>query len=257
MNKTLIMACVTGLVFLAGSSTVAAQDDGMLVIPTELYACAYKEGKGPSDLDPWIDKWNAWADKKKIVDYAAWTLTPFYYGAGVSEGIDVIWLGAAKNAIALGKAQDMWVTDNGGLSDELDEMMTCAGHASFASLNYKPAPGGKTPKNSVLTFSDCSYVEGATFSAMNAAMSEWSQHLSDAGSSATIFHWYPVYGGGGEDFDFKWIEAHENLADLGADFEIFGNGAGFVTYGRLLNHIVECDASRAYLAENHRYVKLR
>ena len=69
MEKTLISCFMSGLVFLAGAGTVSAQDDAMLVIPVELFACSYKDQKGPDDLDKVIDKWNGWADKKGIEDY--------------------------------------------------------------------------------------------------------------------------------------------------------------------------------------------
>lgn len=255
MKKTLFSSVMAGLVFLTGIGTVSAQDDGMLVIPVELYTCSYNEGKGPDDLDKVVDNWSAWADKQGIDDYAAWTLTPYYFGA--EQEFDVIWLGAGKDAVALGKAQDAYLDNNEGIEAQFSEVISCDAHVNFASLNYKAPPKGKTPANSIMTFSDCSYKEGATFAALGAAMAEWSQHMSDAGSKAGIWHWYPVYGGGNEDFSFKWLEAHENLADLGADYESYGNGGGYVTNGRLFNHLLSCDSSRAYLAQSRRFVQLR
>ena len=255
MKKILISSFVTGCVFLAGSGTVLAQDDAMRIVPVELFACTYNDGKGSKDLDKVVDKWNAWADKNGVDDYAAWTLTPYYFGS--EQEFDVIWLGAGKDAIALGKIQDAYVAENAGLHDAFSEVLTCDGHSNFASFNFKAAPKGATPANSVLTFSDCTYEEGATFSAVKAAMTEWSQHMNDAGSTAAIFHWYPAYGGGGEDFSFKQITAYKNLAELGADYERYGNGGGFVTRSRLLGHLVDCDSNRAYLAQNRRFVQLR
>ena len=256
MKKISISTLVTSLVFLVGSGTVFAQDDGMLVIPVELFACTYNDRrKGPDDLDRVVDKWNAWADSKAVDDYAAWTLTPYYYGP--EQEFDVIWLGAGKDAIALGRAQDIYLADNDGLAEDFADVSTCAAHNNFASINFKALPEGATPQNSVLTFSDCTYEDGASFSALAAAMAQWSQHLSDAGSTAGIWHWYPAYGGGGEEFDFKWLEAYENLEELGADYERFGNGGGFVTQRRLMGHLIECDSSRAYLAQSRRFVQLR
>ena len=212
---------MAGLVFLGGSATGSAQDDTMLVIPVELFTCNYNDQKGSGDLDAVIEKWSAWADKSGIDDYAAWTLTPYYFGA--EQEFDVIWLGAGKDAVALGKAQDAYLAEDKGLHAAFNEVLTCDAHSNFASINFKKSPKGATPTNSILTFSDCTYKEGATFSTLSAAMGEWSQHLSDGGSNATIFHWYPAYGGGGEEYSFKWLEAHENLAELGADYERYGN----------------------------------
>jgi len=255
MKKTLILSFMTGLVFLAGSGTGSAQDDGIHVIPVELFACSYNDGKGSDDLDKVIDKWNTWADKAGIDDYSAWTLTPYYFGP--EQEFDIIWMGAGKDAVALGKAQDAYIAENAGLHADFDEVLTCDSHSNFASVQFKAPPKGATPADSVLTFSDCKYEKGASFVALSAAMGEWSQHLSDAGSNAGIWHWYPAYGGGGEEFSFKWLEAYKNLADLGADYENYGNGGGFVTNGRLFRHLISCDSTRAYLAKSRRFVQLR
>lgn len=255
MKKILISTVVASLVFLAGSGAASAQDDGMLVIPVELFTCTYNNRQDPDDLDRVIDKWNDWADGIGLDDYAAWTLTPYYYGP--EQEFDMIWLGAGKDAVALGAAQDSYLANNEGLQDDFEEVISCDAHSNFASINFKAPPEGATPANSVLTFSDCKYKEGATFESLSTAMAEWSQYLSDAGSIAGIWHWYPAYGGGGEEFSFKWLEAYANLADLGADYERYGNGGGFATYGRLMGHLIECDSSRAYLAQSRRYVQLR
>ena len=255
MKEILISTFFTSLVVLAGSGTVSAQDDGMLIIPVEMYACSYNARQDSDDLDRVTDKWNAWADARDMNDYAAWTLTPFYFGP--EQDFDVIWLGAGKDAVALGAGQDDYLANNGGIADDFDEVLTCNAHTNFASVNYKASPEGATPANSVLTFSDCKYREGATFEAVSSAMAEWAQHLSNEGSPTGIWHWYPAYGGGGEEFDFKWLQAHENLEGLGADYDRYATGRGFETRGRLLDHLIDCDSSRAYLAQSRRFVQLR
>ena len=227
----------------------------MVIIPVEMFACTYNEGKGASDLDDVTAKWNKWADENGTDDYSAWTLTPYYFGS--EQDFDVIWLGAAKNAVALGRAQDTYIAEDAGLRAEFEEVLSCDAHVNFASVNYKALPDGRTPQNSVLTFSDCSYKEGATFDQLSAAMDQWAQHLSDAGSTTGIFHWYPMYGGGKEEFDFKWLQAFDNLTALGADYDNFGNGGAWRVRMELLSPLISCDGSRAYLAENRRYTQLR
>lgn len=255
MRKILISTLVTCVVLFAGSATVSAQDDGMLVIPVEMFTCSYNNRQGPDDLDDVIDRWNAWADRNAIDYYAAWTLTPYYFSP--EQEFDVIWLGAAKDAVALGRGQSLWLNGDHGLQDDFDEVVTCNGHFNYASINFKMPPDNVTPQNSILTFSDCTYEEGATFEALGAATTEWGQYLAEKGSTAGIWHWYPAYGGGGEEFDFKWLQAYTSLEELGADYERYGNGRGFVTRNRLLGHLVDCDSTRAYLAKNRRFVQLR
>lgn len=227
----------------------------MLVIPVELYTCSYNAKKGPADLEKVIARWSAWADRNAVSSYAAWTLTPYYFGP--EQEFDVIWLGAGKNAVELGKVQDLWLSRNEGLADAFAEVVSCDAHGNFASINFKAPPEGATPMNSILTFSDCSYEEGANFAALGAAVADWAQYLEDAGSTAGIWNWYPAYGGGGEEFDFKWLQAYASLEELGADYERVGNGRGFVTRGRLLGHLIDCDSARVYQAKIRRYVQLR
>ncbi len=255
MKKTLIVSVITGLLLLAGSGAALSQDNSFKVIPVELYACTYNDGKNSGDLDKVVKKWNKWADDRGVDDYAAWTLTPYYFGP--DQEFDVIWLGAGKDGVALGREQDAYNAENIGLHGDFDDVLSCDAHANFASINFKAAPKGTTPGNSVLTFSDCTYEKGASFPRLSTAMGEWAQYLNNAGSTAAIFHWYPAYGGGGEEFDFKWITAYKDLEELGADYERYGNGGGFRTRGKLMGHLVDCDSSRAYLAQNRRYVQLR
>jgi hypothetical protein len=255
MRKILLTIMTTSLVTFVGTGSTMAQDDGMLVIPVELYTCSYNDRKDSGDLDDVVDKWNAYMDKNGTDSYAAWTLTPDYFGP--NQEFDVIWMGAAKNAIAMGEGHDAWLAGNEGIADEFAEVVSCDSHSNFASINHKALPDNDAAGTAVLTFSDCSYREGATFDAVGSAMAKWSQYLTDGGSTAGIFHWYPVYGGGGEEFDFKWLQGYANHAELGADYERYGNGRGFETRRTLLSHLVSCDSARVYNARNRRAAQLR
>lgn len=227
----------------------------MRIVPVELFTCKYNEGKGAADLDEVVDRWNKWADKNKLVDYAAWTLTPYYFGS--EQDFDVIWLGAGKDAVALGKAQDSYMAETDGLHAAFAEVVACDAHVNYASFNFKAGPRNETPSDTILTFSDCSYKEGATFEGLANAMGQWSKHLADGGSNAAIFHWYPAYGGGGEEFDFKWLQAYGSMTELGADFERYGNGGGWKVRNALMSHMISCDSNRAYVAKSIRFAQLR
>lgn len=255
MNKKILICLISTLTMLAGSAIASDHEAGMKVVPVELYACTYNEGKGAADLDKVIAMWSTWADKQGMDDYAAWTLTPYYYGP--EQEFDVIWLGAGKDAVALGAAQDAFLTEGGEVAKGFNDVLNCNVHANFASFNHKAAPKGATPGNSVLTFSDCSYKEGATFSALTEAMGKWAGHLDSEESETTIFHWYPAYGGGKEVFDFKWIQSHESLAALGKDYDNYGTGGGWKTNRELLSDLIDCDSRRAYMAKNRRHAQLR
>ena len=142
MKKILLSTFFASLVFLVGSGGVSAQDDGMLIIPVELYTCTFNDRQGPNNLDRVVDKWNEWADRNAVDDYAAWTLTPYYFGP--QQEFDVIWMGAGKSAVALGRAQDLYLAKDDGLVEDFEDVLDCDGHSNFASVNYKAPPEGAT-----------------------------------------------------------------------------------------------------------------
>lgn len=253
--RNILMSFIISLTAFAGGAIAAEEEAEMKIIPVELYACKYNEGQGPGNLEEVITMWSSWADKTGLDNYAAWTLTPFYYGP--DQEFDVLWLGAGKDAVALGAAQDMYLAKGGEIAQGFSKVLSCNAHVNFASLNYKAPPKGDTPESTVLTFSNCSYKDGAHLPTLSEAMGKWAKHLEDQGSETAIFHWYPAFGGGGEKFDFKWLQAHENFAALGKDYESYGNGGGYKLNGELFDDLIECDSTRAYIAKNRRHVQLR
>ena len=259
MRKALITltALLAGLTIESGTAMADGHEDGFKVVPVDMYACTYNDNKGPEDLDGYSAKFNAWADAKGLDEVSVWTLTPYYYGPGDNAGFDFIWMIAGKTAVALGKTHTTWVTDDDGLAELAGEIADCQGHSNFASINYKPTPDGKTPENVLITFSDCNYREDATFEDLGTAMGGWSEHLTENGSEAGIFHWYPAYGGGGEKYDFKWLEVHAGFEAMGSDYEHFGNGRGYKKYNELVRPLVSCDAARVYQAKSRRFTQLR
>ena len=84
MNNLKIVMCsaVAGALLTAVPVHAQVSADGMgKVVPVEIYACKYNEGKTEADLNAVIERWNAWADEDDMDDYAAWLLTPFSIGA--------------------------------------------------------------------------------------------------------------------------------------------------------------------------------
>jgi hypothetical protein len=255
VKKVLILSLITGLALLAGSSNISAQDEGIHVVPVELFACKYNEGKGAADLDKATKKWNSWADKNGVDDYAAWILTPYYYGP--EQEFDVIWLGAGKTAVALGEIQDAYLNEKDGLHAAFNAVVSCDNHSNYASIRMDASGQTATPADSVLSFSDCKNMEGATSDQIFTGMTGWAAYLKEQGSTTSIFHWYPAYGGGAEEFDFKRIQVFKNFSDLGAAYDRYGNGGGYIKYGELLGELIDCDSNRAYVAKNVRFVQLR
>ncbi len=206
-------------------------------------------------LDAAVDGMNAYMDDNDVDDYAAWTLTKSYYGA--EQEFDVIWLGAWTDGNAMGAGMDRLRGTGGEMLGPFVEAMDCGVHVGLSSINYK-LPDDGTVADGILAFSNCSIEDGARYSDIASATSEWASILTEAGSESAIYHWFPAFGGGGDDGpDYLSVRSYSSYAALGADYERQGNGGMFRTSGRLFGDLVDCDVPRVYDAKSRRSAQLR
>lgn len=252
--KSILSAIVSfGLVLCCGcvlaDSHEAAADEANVARPVEMYACKYNKGKGPADLDAAVKQFNTWADKNGIEDYFAYTLVPFY--ASSEQDFDVIWLAGSPKARTMGKIQDTWLAKGGKAQQGFNDVWSCDTHAAYSALQMKEPPKRENPANVVLSFSDCNTAEGTTFGDMYLPLIEWGQYLTEHGSTAGNWVFFPAFGGGGEEFEFKFVESNQNLEALGADWDHF-NESGWQKVEELFAGKLHCDSSRTYLATSRR-----
>lgn len=251
MKKFWLTLATSGLVLAAGCNNGVAQDEeeeDSSAVPVEIYACNYSEGMGPADLDAATAKFNAWADGRGWNDYTAWTLTKFY--SGPEQEFDFLWLGVSPTAQALGAAQDDWLANGGEIAAEFDKVATCDIHANFAAVNFKEPPEREDPpSNIVISFSDCNIADGKNFGDDVApAIAAWAEHRTQQGSEAGHWALFPAYGGGGEEFDFKYVTGHLTHEQQGIDYDNYD-----VDKAReLFTGLLDCDSSRVYNATNQR-----
>jgi len=242
--------------FFAGSALAQVSKDGMgKVLPVELFACSYKEGKGAADLDRAIERWTRWADDRDVDDYAAWTLAPYHYGA--EQDFDVVWMGAWSDGNAMGEGLNQYLTSAGDVQAGFDEVVDCGAHILLASAMYKAPAGNVTPSSSIITMMDCELNEGHRYSDIKAAELKWAEYLSDADSPAGYWHWFPTYGGGDQEYDYKVVTAFRDYVELGANFEMFANGGGRERSQEIFGDIDECDDARVYIATSRRAATIR
>ncbi len=146
MNKILIVLVTGCLVFATGCSNGDAQEEAAApnpVAPVELYICNYNDGMGPADLDGAVADWNAWADETTLNDYTAWTLTKYYFGT--VQDFDVIWLGVATDAKALGRGQDNQAANGAEVDAGFAKVVDCNEHTNFAAVQFKAPPDNDNP----------------------------------------------------------------------------------------------------------------
>lgn len=254
MKKFLILLAMASLGLAAGCNNGVAQNEEEQesavpesAVPVEIYACSYNDGQGPADLDAATAKWSAFADEQEVNDYSAWTLTPFYFGP--EQEFDFLWLGVARNAQSMGAGQDVWLAEGGAVAAEFEKVGSCNAHANFASLQFKEPPEREDPSSVVISFSDCNIADGKTFGDDVApAIAAWADFRTGHGSTAGYWVLFPVYGGGGEEYDFKLVAGYGNYEEQGADWDNYDPQIA----NELFSGVLDCDSSRVYNATNRR-----
>ena len=132
-----------------------------------------------------------------------------------------------------------------------DEVLTCDAHAGFTVIGFKAPAERENPGQTVVSFSDCNLADGVSFSDLSPSIREWAGYKAEAGSTAGIWTFMPGYGGGGEEFDFKYAASWQNLEEMGSDWDQ-QIGAGWKKGAELFAGKVACDSSRVYLSTNQR-----
>ena len=255
MKKKLTAIVAAAVACLFGSLSVHADNHSTVYVPADIYACSYLDGKGEADLNDAIAVWNEFMDDNDIDTYAAWVLTKHY--ASSEQDFDFAWVGAHRNGTAMGENMTTWMAKGGDAAAAMFSVFECPNNSNFASQMLKPPPGGNVPTDGVMTFSDCNINEGADFAKLGEADAAWAAVLGDAGSQIAMYRWWPVFGGGNEEFDFKHIGVYPSHIELGKDYDRMGNGGLVFKEAELYAGMLDCDVSRVYNARQVRSAKIR
>jgi len=211
--------------------------------PVETYTCHFNEGLGPGDLDETVEAWNAFMDDKGIGTYFAATITPHYFGP---DSFDFAWMGVWPDGAAMGEGTDMWLAEGREFMARFAAVADCDTHSNFVSATVKEPPSEIPPDTIVMSVADCNLRDGKTMDEAMSGMAEFAALQSAAGMDGGIWVWWPVYGGGGADFDFKLVEGFPNHATLGKLYDWYGNGGAYVQWDEHIGSAVSCDDSRVY-----------
>lgn len=244
MNSTTICAAlITATTIFQGQAIAQERPKPPAFVPVEAFTCSYNKGKTRADLDRVVDKWSKWMDDNHATPYNAWIMSPQYAPADL--GFDVAWFGAWPDGKAMGEGSHTWFTKGAAMNDEFNNVISCA-HASFASVNVKAPAAGEPPKQSLTRFSDCKLTHGRTMQQASAAIREWAAYQTAQGSDSVMWMFFPAFGAGKVDFDFKMVVANPSYQSLGNDYELYGNGGGYMKASALFDGLLDCDSPRVY-----------
>lgn len=245
MKKTLVVNLTAILAFTLGAASAVAEEtrEEPVITPVETYTCNYNDGQGPADLEKVIDGWSAYMDEQGADNYFAMTLTPHYFGG---ETFDIGWLGSALSAEELGAGADTWMKHGTKQAAAFANVISCNTHSNFATMQIKESPSETSPDNIVLTFSNCSAVEGKSMEDVFTAMDAWTAYSIDNGYRNGAWIMFPAYGVDDADFDFKLVNGYDNHTDMGKDYDHYANGGGYQKHAELLGGVLSCDIARVY-----------
>ncbi len=255
MQQGAAALAVLALFVMPAANAQVTMDSMGKVLPVELYACKYNDGQGPDDLDRVVGAWTRYADERNVNDYAAWTLVPYFYGQ--EQEFDFIWMGAYSDGNAMGRGEHQWLMEGGEIAAQFDAVADCYAHVGLGSAMYKSPPDNATPQSSILAMTDCKMHEETEYDDVRKAEIEWAGYMSDNGSTAGTWHWFPMYGGGDQDFDYKIVNAYADLAEFGKDWEQGANGGGREKSQSLFSELDSCNDARVYVATNRRAAQIR
>ncbi len=255
-SKILTSAAAATLLVAATPGIAQVSADGMgKIVPVELYACDFVDGKGRADLDSVIERWNDYSDDNDMDDYAAWLLTPFF--STPEQDFDIIWLGAYRDGKAMGSRLQEWIESGGELMAAFAEVVDCKAHVAYSSAMYKAPSGGNVPESGIITMMDCELNDGHRYSDVQAAELKWMDHLKNTGSKAAYYHWMPMFGGGEAEFDYKVVLSYPDFEAVGASFDMFANEGGRDVSTEIFGNIDDCDDARVYVTNSIRSAKIR
>jgi hypothetical protein len=230
-------------IFFTGmTSAQEAVQSGPSFAPIEIFACDFNKGKSQADLDKVIVSWNKWMDETGKEPYSAWIYKADYNSPAYS--FDVAWLGAWPDGNAMGRLGDAYMTSGGGIAKQFDEVVTCAAHSNWASMQIRDG-ASENSKSSVLQFRDCTLGEGSSMPAAMEALRNMNDYQAKQGSEASQWVFFPAFGGD-TDYHFKMVTAHTNYTSLGADYERYTNGGGFMQAAELIGDKFKCGNTRVY-----------
>ncbi len=237
-----VVATMVGMPML-WSMSAQAQEEGANVVPVELFACTYREGKGWDDLSKINERFAKWS-KKHDDGYSAWTISP-NFRANDGE-FDIGWIGSwDKGGAAMGKGLDRWMKDNDGLAGAYNEVIDCS-HSLVSSAPLNAADG--PPDNGVVMFSSCTLEEGRNARESYAAHKAFSDAMREMGGKGQSWLMYPALGFGEMDFDYYHVTTFKSYEELGEGWNLYTNGKGYEKWGQMLDGLASCDSPRAYTA---------
>lgn len=208
--------------------------------PIEIWACSFNDGMDQSDMD---DVYEDLVESVGDTPYAAFQMNPYYAGQ-FGQNFDFIYLGAWADGAVMGADMSTYL---GTPDEEWDETVDCQG-TMFASnwIQQPPAAPADDGSTFVMAVSDCNVAAGSTPAQAVGAISRFNDYRVANGMTVGTLVWFPVYGGGDAEFDFKLTSVYPSAVQMGDAFKWTVDNAAYNVSGQMMQGVVACDEARMY-----------
>jgi hypothetical protein len=236
----LALALGVSVGLLAGAG---AAQDGAQLAPVEVRTCRFVEGKGAADLDAFAGAFNAWMERTRAPEYAAYVLVPQAYGSDVE--FDLAWVGQWRDGATMGESMAHYAANGAELGPAFDSVMSCDSNRNFSVATLRePATAGRFGPLEVAT---CTLRLGSLMDDALAAVNEWVAYTGTTGSTSAHWLLFPAYGErSNARYSFKWAVGYASYPAFGRDYDQLTSGASLDKYNELFAGLMQCDSPRLY-----------
>jgi hypothetical protein len=244
MRKFLLTTVASLLVVLSGAGLSFAQDgsDVPNLVPIEMSVCNYRDGKDSDDYDNATDMMKKWMEDNDGEPYASFLLSPFFAG---DQEFDFVSVGVWTSGASMGKDMANWGATAGDEIAAMDDAVDCRGSTMFTSLNVMQ-PSGDGPDSFVLTVTDCNVADGRSTRDAVGALREYGEYRNATGSPGRMWVWFPTYGNGDEDYNFKLASSYASVEAFGNNFQWNRDNQAYLKRSELFNGLLDCNVARSY-----------
>lgn len=238
MRRLLTAAVTAACTLCMGISASFAQDGPPQFRPVEMWACSFNNGKDQDDID---DVYEDLVEDMGETAYAAFQLDAYFRA---NQEFDFLYLGAWADGTTMGSS----LAEADDTADAWNDAVTCPASLVFAStwLNQPENVAGG-PGEFIMTVADCNTGHGISNSQAAGALRRYNEYEKANGLDVGTILWYPAFGHGGAEFDFKLVHVYPGAQQLGDSFSWFVDNQAYNVRSNITDGIVDCDEARVYM----------
>jgi hypothetical protein len=191
-----------------GISASFAQDGPPQFRPVEMWVCNFNNGKDQGDMDKVYEDIVAEAGDSA---YSAFQLNSYFR---VNQEFDFIYLGAWADGSTMGASLGGEMAGDSDAGEGWEETVTCPhGNSNAQALG---------------------------------ALRRYSDYAKANGSNVGTVVWFPAFGGGATEFDFKVANVYSDAQHFGDSMQWFTENQAYIARTNMTEGIVSCDSPRVY-----------